>query len=159
MITVGIDCGSKNTKVVVLKEHQITGKAKVLTGFDQEQSVEKALSVALEDAKMLHDDIKRILGTGTGKASIKMADDTINDIKAMAVGARYYFPKAFTVADVGAEEARVAKLDETGNTVDFAINEKCAAGAGPSLKPWVGHWRRPSPKWDLWPSRRTRRFP
>jgi len=34
------------------------------------------------------------------------------------------------VADVGAEEGRAAKLDERGNSVDFAINEKCAAGAG-----------------------------
>jgi benzoyl-CoA reductase subunit D len=34
------------------------------------------------------------------------------------------------VADVGAEEGRAAKLDEQGNALDFAINEKCAAGAG-----------------------------
>ena len=34
------------------------------------------------------------------------------------------------MTDVGAEEGKAAKLDETGNTVDFAINEKCAAGAG-----------------------------
>jgi benzoyl-CoA reductase subunit D len=34
------------------------------------------------------------------------------------------------VADVGAEEGRAAKIDEKGNPVDFAINEKCAAGAG-----------------------------
>jgi benzoyl-CoA reductase subunit D len=34
------------------------------------------------------------------------------------------------VADVGAEEGQAAKIDEKGNPVDFAINEKCAAGAG-----------------------------
>jgi len=34
------------------------------------------------------------------------------------------------VADVGAEEGRAAKVDEKGNVVDFAMNEKCAAGAG-----------------------------
>jgi len=34
------------------------------------------------------------------------------------------------VADIGAEEGRAAKFDEKGNPVDFAINEKCAAGAG-----------------------------
>jgi benzoyl-CoA reductase subunit D len=42
----------------------------------------------------------------------------------------YYFPEARTVADVGAEEGRAAKCDEKGNVIDFAINEKCAAGAG-----------------------------
>jgi benzoyl-CoA reductase subunit D len=34
------------------------------------------------------------------------------------------------VADVGAEEGRAVKIDEKGDIVDFAINEKCAAGAG-----------------------------
>jgi benzoyl-CoA reductase subunit D len=34
------------------------------------------------------------------------------------------------VIDVGAEEARAAKIDEKGAPIDFAINEKCAAGAG-----------------------------
>ena len=34
------------------------------------------------------------------------------------------------MADVGAEEGRAAKIDENGNPIDFAINEKCAAGAG-----------------------------
>ena len=48
----------------------------------------------------------------------------------MAKGAHYYFPSARTVADVGAEEGRAAKLDENGMALDFAINEKCAAGAG-----------------------------
>ena len=32
--------------------------------------------------------------------------------------------------DVGAEEGRAAKIDEKGNPLDFAINERCAAGAG-----------------------------
>jgi benzoyl-CoA reductase subunit D len=59
-----------------------------------------------------------------------MADDHVNDIKAMSKGAHYFFPNARTVADVGAEEGRAAKIDAEGNPVDFAINEKCAAGAG-----------------------------
>jgi benzoyl-CoA reductase subunit D len=59
-----------------------------------------------------------------------MSDDTVSDIKAMSKGANFFFPNARTVADVGAEEGRAAKIDENGNPVDFAINEKCAAGAG-----------------------------
>ncbi len=34
------------------------------------------------------------------------------------------------MADVGAEAARAAKFDEKGSVQDFAINDKCAAGAG-----------------------------
>jgi benzoyl-CoA reductase subunit D len=35
-----------------------------------------------------------------------------------------------TVIDIGAEEGRAIKCDENGKVVDFAINEKCAAGSG-----------------------------
>ena len=59
-----------------------------------------------------------------------MADTQVNEIKAMAKGANYLLPSARTVTDVGAEEGRAVKIDENGNVDDFAINEKCAAGAG-----------------------------
>ncbi|MGD9212494.1 MAG: acyl-CoA dehydratase activase [Desulfobacteraceae bacterium] len=130
MITAGIDCGAKNTKTAILKNGQIIGQAIVPTGFDQEKSVEASLAKATENAGITREDIDKIYGTGSGKASILMATETVNDIKAMGKGAKFFFPTAHTVADVGAEEGRAAKLDENGNPVDFAINEKCAAGAG-----------------------------
>jgi len=130
MITAGIDCGAKNTKTAILKDGEIVGKAKVLTGFDQQQAVEDSLEKALQDAGISKGDIQRIGGTGSGKDSIKIADAKVDDIKAMSKGANFFFPNARTVADVGAEEGRAAKIDEEGNPVDFVINEKCAAGAG-----------------------------
>ena len=39
-------------------------------------------------------------------------------------------PKARTIIDVGAEEARAVKCDEKGVMIDFVVNERCAAGAG-----------------------------
>ncbi|MBW2431260.1 MAG: CoA activase [Deltaproteobacteria bacterium] len=130
MITAGIDCGAKNTKAIILKDGEIIGKGMVLTGFDLEKAVDGSLTQALESAGISRDDIQRIGGTGSGKKAIKIADDDVNDIKAMSKGANYFFPNARTVTDVGAEEGRAAKIDEKGNPVDFAINEKCAAGAG-----------------------------
>lgn len=130
MITAGIDCGAKNTKTIIMKDGKIIGKAKVLTGFDQVKAVEDSLRKAIKEAGISRDDIQRICGTGSGKKAVKIADDEVNDIKAMSKGAHYFFPKARTVTDVGAEEGRAAKIDENGNPVDFAINEKCAAGAG-----------------------------
>lgn len=130
MITVGIDCGAKNTKTVVMKDGQIIGKGSVLTGFDQEKAVAESLEKALQAAGISRDDVNKIGGTGSGKNSIKMADTSVNDIKAMAKAAHHFFPNSRTVTDVGAEEGRAAKIDEKGRVVDFAINEKCAAGAG-----------------------------
>ena len=130
MITAGIDCGAKNTKTIVLKDGKIIGKAKVLTGFDQQKAVENSLARALRAAGVAREDIRRICGTGSGKNAINMADENVDDIKAMSKGANFFFPNARTVTDVGAEEGRAAKIDENGNPIDFAINEKCAAGAG-----------------------------
>jgi benzoyl-CoA reductase subunit D len=130
MITAGIDCGAKNTKTIIIKDGKIIGKGKVLTGFDQGKAVEQSLAKALDDAGISKDDIQKIYGTGSGKKAVKIANDSVNEIKAMSKGAYYFFPKARTVADVGAEEGRAAKIDEKGNPVDFVINEKCAAGAG-----------------------------
>src|SRR5512136_2134819 len=101
-----------------------------LTGFDQTKAVEDSLDMAVKQAGIARGDIQRIIGTGSGKTAVKIAKDSVNDIKAMARGAFFFFPTARTVADVGAEEGRAAKLDEKGHPVDFAINEKCAAGAG-----------------------------
>ncbi len=130
MITAGIDCGAKNTKTIILQDGDIIGKGSVLTGFDQEKAIEVSMAQAVGAAGISREDIEKIGGTGSGSNSIKMADVLINDIKAMGKGAHYFFPNARTVVDVGAEDGRAAKLDEKGNPVDFAINEKCAAGAG-----------------------------
>ena len=130
MITAGIDCGAKNTKTVIMKDGDIIGTGMVQTGFDQEKAVDESLGMAIKAAGISRDGINKIGGTGSGKDSIKMADNTVNDIKAMAKAANYFYPKARTVTDVGAEEGRAVKIDENGNVDDFAINEKCAAGAG-----------------------------
>jgi benzoyl-CoA reductase subunit D len=110
MITAGIDCGAKNTKTVIMKDGKIIGKGKLLIGFDQKQAVEKSLEKASQAAGIARDDIQRICGTGSGKNAISMADDGVNDIKAMSKGAHYFFPNARTVADVGAEEGRADKI-------------------------------------------------
>lgn len=130
MITAGIDWGAKNTKTIILKDGEIIGKAMVLTGFDPEKAVEDSLVQALGAAGISRDKIQRIGGTGSGINAISIADEDVNHIEAMSKGANFFFPNARTVADVGAEEGRAAKIDEKGNPVDFAINEKCAAGAG-----------------------------
>ena len=130
MITAGIDCGAKNTKTIIMKDGEIIGKGTQLTGFDQKKAVENSFEEAIQAAGIGRDDIQRICATGSGKKAISMADNDVNDIKAMSKGAHYFFPDARTVADVGAEEGRAAKIDENGSPIDFTINEKCAAGAG-----------------------------
>ncbi len=129
-ITAGIDAGAKNTKVVILRDGEVIGRGTTLTGFEQVEAVEKALSMALEAAGIGRDQIQRIVGTGAGRSNIPPAHDTLTEVTADARGAISLFPSVRTVIDVGAEEGRGISVDEQGKVVDFAINEKCAAGAG-----------------------------
>ncbi len=62
-----------------------------------------------------------------------MAPYTSSTVSMMGADAKagvFLFPKARTIIDVGAEEARAVKCDEKGVMVDFVVNERCAAGAG-----------------------------
>ena len=130
MITAGIDCGSKNTKVVLLKEKMILSTTSVLSGFDQEESAEQALNSAIERAEIKREDIEHITATGAGMEAISFANDNVTTITCDGRGTFHLFPSVRTIIDIGAEEGLVVKVDDKGKVKDFGINEKCAAGAG-----------------------------
>lgn len=131
MITAGIDCGAKFTKAVVLKDGRVIGRGVALTGFDAGGAAGASLKAAMDQAGIGRSGIFRALATGSRAVPTPQAADGLADeIKAMASAAVFFFPKARTVVDVGAEDGRAAKIDERGGVVDAVQNEKCAAGAG-----------------------------
>ena len=130
MITCGIDCGAKNTKVIILKDGEVISRYSVLSGFDQKATIEEAFNGALKSAGLKQGDIEYIIATGEGKESVDFAHDTITDVGSDARGAIFLLPKVRTIIDIGAEQGRAIKCDANGKVIDFAINEKCAAGSG-----------------------------
>ena len=130
MITAGIDCGAKSTRTVLIRDNEIIGRGETPTGFDQSVAVRKSLGIALKTAGLDEAELAHIGATGSGSKSIAQADIQVNEARSMAVSSLYFFPSSRVVVDVGAEEARVVRFDLNGAVQDFAINEKCAAGAG-----------------------------
>ena len=130
MVTVGIDCGAKNTKVAIVKNNQLLATASVLSGFDQSASAEQALNEALQKIGSSQDEVTHFTATGAGMKAITFATDTVTEITADAQGIYFLLPTVRTVIDVGAEEGRAIRMNDRGKVVDFGINEKCAAGAG-----------------------------
>jgi benzoyl-CoA reductase subunit D len=135
MITAGIDMGAKTIKVVILKDDKILSKNITIGGFDQRASAEKVFDEALSHANLTRNDIDHITVTGIGRKEIIMhppisADKEITEVTSAAKGAVHLFPSARTIIDVGAEEGRAICCDASGKVIDFAVNEKCAAGAG-----------------------------
>ena len=131
MPRLGIDMGAENTKVAVVDNGSVLALASVRTGSDQLASLETAINTALEKAKIDRQSIERIRATGAGRKAISsITTNEINEVASAAAGASFFFPSARTVIDAGAEEARAVGLDSNGRIRDFAVNEKCAAGAG-----------------------------
>jgi predicted CoA-substrate-specific enzyme activase len=131
MITAGIDMGAKTIKVVLLEDgKKIRGKAKELGGTDTKAAGEKAFNAALFQAGLKMGDIRHITSTGAGAAGAPYAQDKVTEVGADARGAVFVHPAARTVIDIGAEEGKTLRCDEHGKVIDFAVNEKCAAGAG-----------------------------
>ena len=130
MVTAGIDVGAKTVKVVLMEDGKIKAMAKVLSGFDQQASAEEALGEALKEAGLKRESIGSVVSTGIGRKAIPYAKGDVTEVRAAALGAVFLYPSARTVVDVGAEEGRAIKCDPSGKVLDFAVNEKCAAGSG-----------------------------
>jgi benzoyl-CoA reductase subunit D len=93
------------------------------------------MKVAIKEAGLEEKDefseiVERFCTTGVGREDTPFKGKEITEVGADAKGIHYLFPSVRTCIDVGAEEGRAIKISPEGKVVDFAINEKCAAGAG-----------------------------
>jgi benzoyl-CoA reductase subunit D len=130
MLAAGIDIGAKNVHAVLIRDGELAARAMVSSGFDQQESAERGLAQAVALVGLLPDDIDALAATGAGRKALSSAGRQPTEVSADARGAFDLYPAARTVIDVGADEARALRLGEDGRVLDFAINEKCAAGAG-----------------------------
>jgi benzoyl-CoA reductase subunit D len=130
VITAGIDLGTQSVKVVILKDGAILSRGQAFSGFDPAKAAEQAIGEALKKAKLSLTDVNHVTATGSGMDMAPYANSTVSMMGADAKAGVYLFPKARTIIDVGAEEARAVKCDEKGIMIDFVVNERCAAGAG-----------------------------
>ncbi len=130
MITAGIDIGAKTVKVVLVEDGGILAKSLVLAGIDTAATTQQAFDEALAAADLSKEKVERLVATGTGRKDCALTDREITEVGAAAKGAIHILKSCRTVIDVGAEEGRTVRCDENGKVIDFAFNEKCAAGAG-----------------------------
>jgi benzoyl-CoA reductase subunit D len=130
MITAGIDLGTQSVKAVILKDGKVISRGQAFSGFDPTKAAEQAVGEALKKAKLSLSDVNHVTATGSGMDMAPNANSTISMMGADAKAGVYLFPKARTIIDIGAEEARAVKCDDKGIMMDFVVNERCAAGAG-----------------------------
>jgi bzd-type benzoyl-CoA reductase Q subunit len=105
------------------------------TGSNSPESANKALDWALEGTGLKVSDLKYIVGTGYGRVNVPMAHKAITEIACHAKGANYIWgPSVRTVLDVGGQDIKAIRCDESGRVVSFLMNDKCAAGTGRGME-------------------------
>ena len=135
MYVLGIDSGSTSTNAVILDENKkICSFAVIRTGAKSADSAQKALHLALERAKLRREDLSLIVSTGYGRVSIPFAGRNVTEISCHAKGAHFLNPEVRTILDIGGQDSKAIRLNETGDVIDFVMNDKCAAGTGRFLE-------------------------
>lgn len=130
----GIDVGSTAIKVAVVDEDgRVAGVHVTPSGSLFHKNSLEALNALLSKLGLRRDDVRYLIATGYGRKLFKEADDSISEITANAIGA-FEAGKAYggvrTIINIGGQDSKAIQIDSTGNVVNFAMNDKCAAGTG-----------------------------
>lgn len=134
IFTAGIDIGSITAKAAVLNGGGIIGTRVQFTGYNAKKAGRDVLDALLADIGIEADRIAAIVSTGYGRNSVDFADKAVTEITCHGAGAHFVNPETRFVVDVGGQDSKVIRLDESGKVTDFAMNDKCAAGTGRFLE-------------------------
>jgi predicted CoA-substrate-specific enzyme activase len=134
---VGIDIGSTAIKISVADENKnLVGYKISASGSMFYKYAEETLMALLAELHLTKEDITYIVATGYGRKLYKEADENISEITANAVGAitaAKEFGEIKTIINIGGQDSKAISLDNEGNVVNFAMNDRCAAGTGKFL--------------------------
>ncbi len=134
MPVAGIDVGSLTAEVVLLERGEVMHYVIMPTGANSKTAAEKAIDTALEAVDLKRSALEFVVATGYGRISIDFADKRITEITCHGRGAFFLNPAVRTVIDIGGQDSKVIRLSEKGKVLDFAMNDKCAAGTGRFLE-------------------------
>ncbi len=134
MITAGIDIGSITAKAAILKDGEILGSRIMFTGYNAKQAGKIVIDELAKDINLNVDDLDAVVATGYGRNTVEFATKAITEITCHGVGAYFLNPDIRFIIDIGGQDSKVIRIDEAGRVVDFAMNDKCAAGTGRFLE-------------------------
>ncbi len=135
MIVAGVDAGSLTAEAALLNDKgEIFSQSVVLMGGCSPRASEEALKVALEKAGLSMKDLSYIVATGCGREISPFATARVTEITCLARGAFRLFPTCRTIIDIGGQDTKVIRVNESGIVSEFDMNDKCAAGTGRFLE-------------------------
>lgn len=131
----GIDVGSRTCKgALVDSDERFLAAVVNESGIESEDSAQQTLQELLEHLDIKQHQVAGVVATGYGRGNVEFADKNVTEITCHAKGTHHLFPTVKGLIDIGGQDSKVIKLDDGGNVVDFAMNDKCAAGTGKFLE-------------------------
>jgi predicted CoA-substrate-specific enzyme activase len=127
----GVDVGSTQTKAVIVDENgAIVARSLTETGANVMRAAESAFIEALASGGLREEEVEYVIGTGYGRYKVTFGNTQVTEISCHGRGAAHMFPGTRTVVDMGGQDTKAIRVSETGEIVDFCMNDKCAAGTG-----------------------------
>ena len=131
LLVAGCDVGSTTGKALILSDGKVIGSSIIPCAVRPEITAEQALEKALQEAGLpSRESIAYVVGTGYGRVRIPFADENVSEITCHGLGAFHLNPSDRTLIDIGGQDCKVIRISPQGKVVDFAMNDKCAAGTG-----------------------------
>ena len=135
MYYMGIDIGSLTCDGVIIDHNQDVRAASVVpTGARNLEAIQRVTAEILTQAGLKDKDIRAIVSTGYGRNRVAGKLAAVTEITCHARGIIHLFPGTRLLIDIGGQDSKAIRLDEQGRVVDFAMNDKCAAGTGRFLE-------------------------
>jgi (R)-2-hydroxyacyl-CoA dehydratese activating ATPase len=135
MYTLGIDIGSLSCDAVILDgDGRMVSWSVVPTGARNMAAIERARDEALREAGLGEGDVAATVATGYGRSRVEGKLAAVTEITCHARGVKHLLPDTRVLVDIGGQDSKSVLLAPEGNVLDFAMNDKCAAGTGRFLE-------------------------
>lgn len=131
---IGLDIGSVASKGILINNNAKQFRAMIPTGWSPRDAGQQLMDQLLESSGVSRVEVEQVVVTGYGRVSLEEADRTITEIKCHARGVAELYPDVRTIIDIGGQDSKVIRINEQGKVIDFAMNDKCAAGTGRFLQ-------------------------
>jgi predicted CoA-substrate-specific enzyme activase len=135
MIYLGIDIGSLSCDAVLVdSDGAIVAWSVVPTGARNLQAIERARSEVMARAKIEPSEVAGTVATGYGRDRVDDRLASVTEISCHARGITALQPGTQVLVDIGGQDSKAIRLEDSGRVLEFAMNDKCAAGTGRFLE-------------------------
>lgn len=129
----GCDAGSTYTKCVIIDENgkiaaAVTKRSRINPVLSAKDAIDEAVSQV--DGLNSAEELTYLIGTGYGRNKVPFADENISEISCHAMGVHVTDPSVKAIIDIGGQDVKGIAIDTDGTVLNFAMNDKCAAGTG-----------------------------